>query len=358
MSWYVIDAVDRAYRRTKTCLLEPFDFWKWMKLAIIVMLIGGGGSNFNGGGNSYSSDGIDFSDSGASDSFIGEFGRFIDEFSTDPHLGLIIGILVLLFLLILFFSYVSSVMEFVLVDSLVSNDVRFWEYSRRYMRKGLGLFVFRILVGIILLLIIVAMALPFVLPLIGSSGENFTDNIAITIVSLIFLLIGILLVVAIIGGIIGSLLNLSIPVAIYSGTGIFRAFSNVFSQFRKDWQQIVVYWIGRFILGLIVGIAILVFLMLVIVVAGIFVLLIDALLYFALAAIISGSDTLIWIILAPVIFIQIILFILLMAFVSMPGSVFMKYHMLTFLQQWYPEVEIPVFDMQQVGEEEQLAPEA
>ena len=48
MSWYVVDAVDRAFDRTKKCLLEPFDFWKWLKLAIIVALIGGGGSGFNG----------------------------------------------------------------------------------------------------------------------------------------------------------------------------------------------------------------------------------------------------------------------------------------------------------------------
>ena len=53
MSWYAIAAVDRALSRTKKALFEPFDFWKWAKLAIIIFLIGGGGSNFGGQGTSY-----------------------------------------------------------------------------------------------------------------------------------------------------------------------------------------------------------------------------------------------------------------------------------------------------------------
>lgn len=351
MTWYVVDALDKAFGRTKKCLFEPFDFWKWMKLVIIVMLIGGIGGNFNGGGNSYSSDDYNLPESGSTDSFTDVFRGFANQVPTGTSQGLIIGIVVLIFVLILFFSYVSSIMEFVFVESLVSNDVRFWEYSRRYMRKGLGLFLFRVLTGILLLAIIAVMALPFVLPLIGTSGENFTDTIASNIISLIFLLISILLVTAIIGGVISSFINLSIPVAIYTESGIFRAFSYVFRQFRKDWKQIVVYWFGRILLGLVVGIAVVIISLIVMVAVGLFILFADMLLYLALSALLTGSDAIIWMILVPLILIQAILFILLLAFIALPASVFMKYHMLTFLQQWYPDVEIPVFDMQQIDEE-------
>ena len=351
MTWYVVDALDKAFGRTKKCLFEPFDFWKWMKLVIIVMLIGGIGGNFNGGGNSYSSDDYNLPESSATDSFTDVFRGFADQVPTGTSQGLIIGIVVLIFVLILFFSYVSNVMEFVFVESLVSNDVRFWEYSRRYMRKGLGLFLFRVLTGILLLAIIAVMALPFVLPLIGTSGENFTDTIASNIISLIFLLISILLVTAIIGGVISSFINLSIPVAIYTESGIFRAFSYVFRQFRKDWKQIVVYWFGRILLGLVVGIAVVIISLIVMVAVGLFILFADMLLYLALSALLPGSDAIIWMILVPLILIQAILFILLLAFIALPASVFMKYHMLTFLQQWSPDVEIPVFDMQQIDEE-------
>ncbi|MCD4821625.1 MAG: hypothetical protein K8R11_06070 [Methanococcoides sp.] len=351
MTWYVVDALDKAFGRTKKCLFEPFDFWKWMKLVIIVMLIGGAGSNFNGGGNNYSSDSYNLPESGATDSFTDAFRGFVDQIPTAPGMGLIIGIIILIFVLILFFTYVSSVMEFVFVESLVSNDVRFWEYSHRYLRKGLELFVFKILTGILLLAVIAVMALPFVLPLIGSSGESFADVIVSNIISLIFLLIGIIMVTAIVGGIISSFINLSIPVAIYTESGIFRAFSNVFRQFRRDWKQIVLYWFGRIVLGLAVGIAVAIILLIVMVAVGLLILFADMLLYFALSAILPGSDSIVWMIIAPVILIELIFFIFLLAFIALPASVFMKYHMLTFLQQWYSDVEIPVFDMQQISEE-------
>ncbi|WP_135612510.1 hypothetical protein [Methanococcoides sp. AM1] len=354
MDWYVAEAVDKALSRTKKCLFEPFDFWKWMKLAIIVMLIGGSGSNFNGSGNSYSSNDYDFQDSGPFEGFADSFGELADQIPTSaPDLGLIIAIILFIFALILFFSYVSSVMEFVFVDSLVSNEVKFWEYSRKYLRKGLGLFAFRLLVGILLLAIIVAMALPFVLPLIVSSGQNLEETIMIAIVSAIFLLIGIILIVAIIGGIISSFINLSIPVAIYTETGIFRAFANVLGQFRKDWKQIIGYWFGRMILGIAVAIIIGILLLLVMIAVGLFLLLADLLLYFILTTIMPGSEIAIWIILVPIILIELVIFIFLLALIALPASVFMKYHMITFLQQWYPEVEIPLFDVEWVDEEKE-----
>jgi len=52
MTWYSIDAIDGAIRRTKHALIEPFDFWKWLKLGIIAFLIGGGGGGgYNSGNN-------------------------------------------------------------------------------------------------------------------------------------------------------------------------------------------------------------------------------------------------------------------------------------------------------------------
>ncbi|MEL4304913.1 DUF7544 domain-containing protein [Methanococcoides sp. LMO-2] len=355
MDLYVVEAVDKAVSRTKKCLFEPFDFWKWMKLAIIVMLIGGSGGNFNGGGNNYSSNDYDFHDSGPFEGFADSFGGLADQIPTSaPDLGLIIAIILFIFALILFFSYVSSVMEFVFVDSLVSNEVKFWEYSRKYLRKGLGLLTFRLLVGILLLAIIAAMALPIVLPLIASTGQNFEETIMVAIVSAIFLLIGIILVVAVIGGIISSFVNLSIPVAIYTETGIFRAFANVFGQFRKDWKQIIGYWFGRIILGIAVAIIIGILMLIVIIAVGLFLLLADLLLYFILTTVLPGSDIAIWIVLAPIILIELVFFIFLLAFIALPGRVFMKYHMITFLQQWYPEVEIPVFDVEQNDEEEEI----
>ena len=37
MGWYGTDAVDAALKRTEKALIEPFDFWKWIRLGIILL---------------------------------------------------------------------------------------------------------------------------------------------------------------------------------------------------------------------------------------------------------------------------------------------------------------------------------
>ncbi|WP_406661763.1 hypothetical protein V7O66_04385 [Methanolobus sp. ZRKC3] len=338
MSWYVIDAVDRAFDRTKKCLLEPFDFWKWLKLAIIVMLIGGGGSSFNGGGNNYSASDSDVS--GASDFFHEMFGGISFPDFSEPSMALIIAAAILFILLILVFAYISNVMEFVLVESLVSNDVRFWEYSRRYLGKGLNLFLFRFIIGLIILIpiILVTVPLAFIAFADTSTQPTFTSMMA-----LLLILIPLILLLVILSAIIQSFVNLSIPVSIYTEMGIFASFKTILRRFKADWQQILIYWLGRIVLAIAVGILVAIVAIIAIVLLALLALIIDGIIYFVLAAILR--ETVVWIILAPLLFVQLLIFILLMMLISMPARVFMKYHMLSFLEQWYPESHIPIFDI-------------
>ncbi|WP_135603829.1 hypothetical protein [Methanococcoides sp. NM1] len=89
MDWIVIDAAGEALRRTRKCLLEPFDLKKWLKLAIIVALAGGrGSSGYNG---STSNTGIgDLPDIPFSN--IPNGNEFIDQIASMPDLPLILAI--------------------------------------------------------------------------------------------------------------------------------------------------------------------------------------------------------------------------------------------------------------------------
>lgn len=346
----MLDALDRAIERTRKCLFEPFDFWKWMKLAIIVLLMGGSG--FNGGNSSnYSYDESDMASfpdipAGATGPFQGIF----DMFSANA-LGIIIGLVVLIILLVLVFSYISSVMEFVFVESLVKNDVRFWEYSRRYLGKGFGLFLFRLLIGLLMLAVIAVIALLFLYPYITGSAAGTPDLPASNIFLFLLLLFAIILLFIVAGGLVNSFIGLSIPVALYTENNIFKAFSMVLRKFRQDAGQIVLYWIGRIVLGLAAAVVVGILALIVIVAAVLIVLVIDGLLYLAITTLLPES-ILVWIVLVPLLFVQFILFILALAFVSMPAQVFLRYHLLTFLQAWYPEITIPVFDgLQGTGKE-------
>jgi hypothetical protein len=48
-----------------------------------------------------------------------------------------------------------------------------------------------------------------------------------------------------------------------------------------------------------------------------------------------------WLFLTFFILLEVIILIIVMALVSMPFGVFLKYHMLTFVEKWYPETDIP-----------------
>lgn len=340
MEWYVIDAVEVAYERTKRCLFEPFDIWKWVKLAIILMLVGGGSGY---GGNSFNSFNS-FSDTGrypgyGSDydpGYDSEFNPFdlIEDAASAVSSSAVLAIITLIFLLVIAFMYISSVMEFVLVESLVSNNVKFWEYARRFLGKGFHLFLIRVATLILSLLVLAVIVIPFIFISRMSSGDYFWLSLISGIMIVFFLLI----VFAIITSVFGSFISMSIPVALYSNIGVLSAILEVLRKFRSDWQQIIVYWVGRAILGIIVGIAAFVVLMLALLATIVPFLIVDVVIYFLLSLVLSGFE---WIVLTPFILVEVIIFIIVMALVSMPFGAFLKYHMLSFVEKWFSEAGIP-----------------
>ncbi|MDG6244864.1 MAG: hypothetical protein QCH31_10845 [Methanolobus sp.] len=345
MSWYVIDAVDNAFERTKNCLFQPFDILKWIKLTIITLLIGAGGS-FNGGnGSRYSSTQPD--SSWVPQSFADMISTYYQHLTSFPDLILIIGALVLVILFIVILGIISSVMEFVFVESLVRNDVRILSYFKRYLKEGMYLFALRILIGLATLIFIGILILPFLLGAgVMGSGLNGPEGFFVPLF-IIFGMMGfftLLFLIILFSSIIGSFVNMAIPVSLYSDRNIFSALSGVLGQFRRDWQQIIIYWIGRLLLGIAVAIVVAIAAVIILLLFFALILIVDLILYFGLSAIFS--DTTVWILLIPILLVEFILFILLIAFVGMPGKVFMKYHMLSFLQKWYP-VQIPMFDTRQ-----------
>ncbi|TQD27902.1 hypothetical protein [Methanolobus vulcani] len=342
MSWYVIDVIDKAVERTRIFLFEPFDITKWFKLALIVFFIGGSGG-FNNGGNagSYDTSAGEPDISWIPDSFtdfISSLSHHISTFSETTMLIAVVLFLLLIFLVVIIFGYIGSTMEFVLVESLVSNDVRAREYFKKYMGKGLSLYILRMILLLVFILIIAIMSLPFIFLI---SESNSGPSGILEIIGLFFVSIGIIMVLAIVFGIIGSFINMAIPISMYQDSGLLSAIGSVFSQFKADWKQIIIYWIGRVILGItvaimagIIGLIILVILLLIL---GF----IDLALYFILNMILSA--TVLWSLLISIVIVELLVLSFVSAIIRMPFSVFMKYHMLSFLELWY-QIRIPMFD--------------
>ncbi|WP_292388482.1 DUF7544 domain-containing protein [Methanosarcina sp. UBA5] len=343
MSWYAIDAANRALSRTREALLEPFDFWKWAKLAIIIFLLGGVSNYGNSSSYNIGSEDLEnnfpFIEPGKIPNL--PFGMHDTAFSyiyPVPHLATVVAVIVFLLLLALILSYISSVMEFVFVESLVRNEVKFWAYSRRFLGKGFYLLLVRLAFGLVFLVLFGIAMLPLI-PLIREVPSDFSLPASL---GGILWITGVIIALILLAVAINSLLNLAIPLSIYRNKGILSAFKLVFGNFRKSWQEVVVYWFIRFVLD--IGIAILaIFLLgLMMLVLGLAFLIFDGILYFLFSSLVS--DPLSWILLIPFIVIELILVLGTLLFLSVPLAVFMKYHLLSFLEAWYADAEIPFFD--------------
>ena len=345
MTWYAIDAIDRAFSRTKKALLEPFDFWKWVKLAIIVFFVGGLGSSYGGQGTNYnmgSEDwGSDFpaivpGDVPVSPYDISWTGLGYVQ-SIDP-LIIIAAAIILLILFVIVFSYISSVMEFVFVESLVKNEVKLRAYFKKFMGKGFNLLLIRLAIGLLFFIIFVLSLLPFVSIFVTESPDFSVP----ALVGGILWIFGVIILLALVGAVINSFLSLAIPVSIYRETGILTSFNMVYRNFRKNWQEILVYWLIRFLLGIGVGFLALILFIVLFLVLIIVSLVIDGIAYYILSTFVS--EPLIWIILALFVLAEILFTFALLMMLSVPFAVFLKYHLLTFLEKWFDGLNIPFFD--------------
>ncbi|WP_410509820.1 hypothetical protein RSJ42_06280 [Methanosarcina hadiensis] len=345
MTWYAIDAVDRAFSRTRRALFEPFDFWKWVKLAIIIFFVGGIGSNYGGSGSNYQAGSEDFVNDLPSiepeeipylPSGISGLGSgYIESISPLAIIAAIIGLFVLF---ILVFSYISSTMEFVFVEALVKNEVHLRAYFRKFMRKGLNLLLIRLAIGIIFLVLLLLSFLPFI-PVLQSDSPDFAVP---ALVGGFFWIFGVIIFLALIGAIIGSFLSLAIPISIYRQTGILSAFRMVYRNFRKSWQEVLIYWFIRFALGLGVGIlAVILFGLLILALAVVFII-VDMILYFLFSMVVS--DPINWLLLIPFVLLEFLFIFATLMLLSVPLSVFLKYHLLSFLEIWFIDADIPFFD--------------
>lgn len=149
-----VDAIGPAFQHTKQQLLQPFRLNQWGKLALVGMLAGeltSGGCNFNSFTvPSRTPDGTQ---------------RLLDLPlpHVDPALyaGLIAFLIIFGLVLFVLFLYVSSVMRFVLFDSVIAKYCEIGKSWSRRQGVGLGYFVWKIL---LFLLTLVGMAILVGIP--------------------------------------------------------------------------------------------------------------------------------------------------------------------------------------------------
>lgn len=145
------EVIEMAFRHAKEQLFKPFRFAQWARLAFVGLLAGemssGGGCNFNVPMNNHS-----HSRGTGTQTFLDPTwpAQSTNPFTNHPALtvGLIALAFVVLLIFVVLFTYISSVMRFILFDSIVTRECHMRSGWARRKRLGLRLFWWQILFGL------------------------------------------------------------------------------------------------------------------------------------------------------------------------------------------------------------------
>ena len=120
--WYATEALNKALEKTNQLLFKNFNLVFWLKLALIVFLIGGLSFNLNSGLRSPSK----------SDS------NFIASIST--YLPIIVVVIAIFLVIGLIFAFIKSVCQFMFIEGIVNRDVDLVKGFKRNLENGFNLF--------------------------------------------------------------------------------------------------------------------------------------------------------------------------------------------------------------------------
>lgn len=133
-----VDTITLAFQHTKRQLVQPFRFWQWTRLAVVGLLAGEMGS---GGGLNFPTNFNIPQHTGSSRHFL-ELGLP----KIDPAIlgGLVAVLIVTALIFIIAMMYISSVMRFILFDSLLAKECHIREGWSRRQEPGWKYFLWQL----------------------------------------------------------------------------------------------------------------------------------------------------------------------------------------------------------------------
>jgi hypothetical protein len=226
MSLHAFDDIDDAVDATKSLLL-PFGWRKWFYYALVALFIGGGtsfptfGQGFTGGTPSPSPG------------------------AENPELPAAVGaivIAVVLFALLLglLFSALSSILEFVFFEAMREQALEIRAGLSRHLGKGLRLFGFRIVLGIVAIVPIAVFALTAFL--LGPA------------VLLLLLGIPVLIVYYVVIGLVGGFTTMFVvPLMLAEDRGVLSGWRRLWPAVRSNLKEFAAYAFMGFVLNIASG---------------------------------------------------------------------------------------------------------
>ncbi|WP_435365604.1 DUF7544 domain-containing protein [Haloarchaeobius sp. DYHT-AS-18] len=239
MALHAIEDLGDAYQVTRS-FLSSLGQTGWLKLALVVLFIGGPGANYSS-----------FQYSVPADSNGG--GVPVDTGPlTVPDVWLIAAIIVAIALLALAFLLVGSILEFVFVESLRTESVQVRRYWREHWRSGLRLFGFRFVLGLLVFGTVAVFVVLFLLTGFGSESPR-----ALVLLTVVLLLVPLFVLLAVLVGLVNGFTTVFVvPIMLVEEVGVIGGWRRLWGTIPANWTQYLAYAVAGAILSMVGGVVV------------------------------------------------------------------------------------------------------
>jgi hypothetical protein len=233
-----VGSLEDAFAATRA-FLWPVDRGRWVRLVFVTLFVGGaGGANplqFGGTGGSSTPGPSDVPGAPAPSDALPSVGG--------AELAIVAGIAVLVAAVIVGLLFVGSVMEFVFVESLRREAVTVRRYWRDHWRRGLRLFGFRLVLGVVTLGVAGVLVAAVVGPVVLGGSALFSVGLLLVALPVF------VLVAAVVGLVNGFTTVFVVPVMLAEERPVLSAWRHLWPTLTANWKEYAVYTLLSVVLG-------------------------------------------------------------------------------------------------------------
>lgn len=245
------DCVSPAFQRTVQYMFRPFRFAFWVRLATLGFLTGefaGGGFNFP---TSFPTHPMD---SGSRHPSIPPHTWPPSWFTPAHIIGIAVAVGILFFLVTLLFLYISSVLRFVLFDTVLHGEAHIRAGWRKWRVAGRKFFVWQLLVAFVgWALLLACIGLPLLMLYTSHHiGFWFMDATAVAVLALSFL--GWFVFALAFGVVIVLAKDFVVPIMALEGVGWQEGWNRFFVIARGHASEYVLYLVMKIVQRIAAGI--------------------------------------------------------------------------------------------------------
>ncbi len=220
--YYAVTNLDEAINRTKNLLWPPHK-GIWIRIAIIVLFLGGGIINP-----------IKIDDGNMTDF---QFAKFLYPSALSGYLDIIVTVMIGIGFIGLFYVIISAIFQFVFVDCLSSGKILLARPFKLRIGKGIHLFGFYLLLFLIIILCIIILTILLIIPACTNGIPDLIPLLVLLIETLVllFFLLTPVWIIAILTA------DFVVPVMIVDNTGVISGWRRVTQIYRGRWIEAGIY---------------------------------------------------------------------------------------------------------------------